>query len=123
MDALLQDVRYGVRMLVKHSGFTLAAVLCLALGIGLNTTIFSVVSAMLIRPLPYDEPERLVALHEAQIKKGTEWNPLSAHNLADWTEQSNVFEQVAAFQRRSFNFSTEDNPERLAGVRVSMAPS
>ncbi len=121
MDALLQDVRYGVRMLVKHSGFTLAAVLCLALGIGLNTTIFSVVSAMLIRPLPYDEPEQLVALHETQIKKGTEWNPLSAHNLADWQEQSNVFEQVAAFQRRSFNFSTGDNPERLAGVRVSSA--
>lgn len=119
MDALLQDVRYGVRMLVKHSGFTLAAVLCLALGIGLNTTIFSVVSAMLIRPLPYDEPERLVALHETQIKKGTEWNPLSAHNLMDWKEQSNVFEQVAAFQRRSFNFSTEENPERLAGARVS----
>ncbi len=119
MDALLQDVRYGVRMLVKYPGFTLAAVLCLALGIGLNTTIFSVVSTMLIRPLPYSEPERLVALHETQIKKGTEWNPLSAHNLADWKEQSQVFEEVAAFQRRSFNFSTEDNPERLAGVRVN----
>ncbi|HKQ51685.1 MAG TPA: ABC transporter permease [Pyrinomonadaceae bacterium] len=119
MDALLQDVRYGFRMLVKHPGFTLAAVLCLALGIGLNTTIFSVVSAMLIRPLPYAEPERVVALHETQIKKGTEWNPLSAQNLADWKEQSQVFDEVAAFQRRSFNFSTEDNPERLAGVRVN----
>jgi putative ABC transport system permease protein len=119
MDAVSQDVRYGVRMLVKHPGFTLAAVLCLALGIGLNTTIFSVVSAMLIRPLPYAEPEQLVALHETQIKKGTEWNPLSAHNLADWKEQGQVFEQVAAFQRRSFNFSTEDHPERLAGVRVN----
>ncbi len=119
MSTFLQDLRYGFRLLLKNPAFTLAAVLCLALGIGINTTIFSAVSAMLIRPFPYHEPEQLVALHETQIKQGTEWNPISAQNYADWRERSRAFEEMSAFQRRSFNFSTEEQPERLAGARVS----
>src|SRR5918992_5749049 len=99
MRTLLQDLRYAVRMLAKRPGFALVAVLALALGIGANTAIFSVVNAVLLRPLPYLEAERLLVVwenHEARNGPETEWT--SPPNFADWRDQNSVFDGVAALQ-------------------------
>jgi putative ABC transport system permease protein len=119
MDSLLQDVRFAVRTLRKSPGFTFLAVLCLALGIGVNTTIFSVVNAMLLRPFPFAEPERLVALLDTQVKNGIDDASLSYKNFVDWREQNSVFAQVAAYDWRSLTLSDGDEPERLEGSAIT----
>jgi putative ABC transport system permease protein len=96
MDTLMQDVRYAVRALVKQRGFTVIAVLTLALGIGINTTMFSVINATLIRPLPQVEMEGLVTLHELHLAEGT-MSSVSLPNLSDWQERSTTLAEVAAF--------------------------
>src|SRR4051812_3618487 len=93
MDTLLQDLRYSLRLLAKRPGFTIVAVLTLALGIGANTAVFSVVSAVLLRSLPYRSPERLVVVSEAIDK---EPRPVSYPNFRDWRAQNEVFEDIAA---------------------------
>ena len=97
LDNLVQDIRYGLRMLVKNPGFTAVAVLTLALGIGANTAIFSVVNAVLLRPLPFPNPEQLVALFERDPKVGYDQNFPAAGNYPDWYAQNNVFTQMAAY--------------------------
>jgi len=116
MDTLLNNIRYAYRMLVKSPGFTVMIVFVLALGIGANTAIFSVVNAVLLRPLPYAEPDRLVILWE---KGATQDTSVSYPNFLDWREQNHAFEQVAAFRRDSFNLVGTGEPERLAGRMVS----
>jgi putative ABC transport system permease protein len=117
IETLWQDVRYGFRMLWKSPGFTVVAVLALALGVGANTAIFSVVNAVLLRPLPYAEPERLVILWE---KGATQDTSVSYPNFLDWRAQTQAFEQLAAFRRESFNLvGAGGEPERLAGRMVS----
>jgi putative ABC transport system permease protein len=116
METLLQDLRYGVRTLVKHPGFTLIAVITLALGIGANTAIFSVVYALLLRPLPYHEPERLVMLGE------TWWGErrvVAYPNFSDWRERARSFEGMASFRWQSFNLTGVDKPVRLQGLIVN----
>jgi putative ABC transport system permease protein len=114
---LWQDLRYGARMLRKQPGFTLIAVLTLALGIGANTAIFSIVNAVLLRPLPYREPERLMILQEHYGAAG--FSP-SYPNFADWRAQNIAFTSIAAVsQSWSFNFSGAGEPERLQGRLVS----
>jgi predicted permease len=117
MNSVLQDLRYGVHMLIQKPGFTLIAVLALALGIGANTAIFSVVNAVLLRPLPYDEPERLVMVWGTtpNIPKET----VSLPDFADWRDQNGVFEGMTAMQFTSFNLTGGDDPERLIGARVT----
>ncbi|WP_420130058.1 ABC transporter permease [Longimicrobium sp.] len=97
MDTLLQDLRYGLRMLSRTPGFTLVAVLTLALGIGLNTAIFSVVNGVLLRPLPFREPDQLVRLHHVHPEKAAEGGPFSPQDLEDLRAGANGFESLAAY--------------------------
>ncbi|HJR05979.1 MAG TPA: ABC transporter permease [Pyrinomonadaceae bacterium] len=123
MSTFLNDVRYGLRMLFKSPGFTLIAIFALALGIGANSAIFSVVNAMLLRPLPFPEPERLVVIWETNPNLGANLrlrNEASPANLKDWIAQSNSFENIAAFRWGDFNLSGTDNPEQLIGHPVTV---
>jgi putative ABC transport system permease protein len=116
-DEMFQDMRFGLRMLLKHPGFTFIAVLTLALGIGANTAIFSVVNAVLIRPLPYPEPDRLVILDE--VPPGGGQFAIAPGNFVDWRDQSGSFVGMAAFGRMSFNLTGHGEAERLPGLRLS----
>jgi len=117
MNTLFQDLNYGFRMLWKHPGVTAIAVITLALGIGANTAIFSVVNAVLLNPLPYREPDRLVALWENVPKHGR-WRTAPA-NFFDWKKQSTVFEDVSAFGASTRTLTGDGEPEQLIGARVS----
>ncbi len=119
MNAFWQDLRYGARMLLKNPGFALIAVLTLALSIGANTAIFSVVNAVLLRPLPFPHPEQLFTLWERNPKLGYEQNPPAAGNYVDWRAQNRVFAEMAIYNSRKFTLAQADQPERLAGAAVS----
>jgi putative ABC transport system permease protein len=116
---LWQDLRYGLRTLRKHPGFTAVAVTALALGIGANTAIFSVVNTVLLRPLPYKDPERLVMVWEDDTKGGYPRDTPAVANYVDWREQNRVFDGMAAIADQSFNLTGVGDPERLDGKRVS----
>ncbi|HEV2802103.1 MAG TPA: ABC transporter permease [Pyrinomonadaceae bacterium] len=116
MGNILQDLRYGFRMLRKTPGFTLVAVVTLGLGLGANSAIFSVVNAVLLRPLPLGEPERLVVVWE---KKQTQDSAVAYPNYLDWREGSRAFAQLAAYRRDSFNLTGAGEPERVAGRHVT----
>ena len=120
MNALVHDIRYGLRMLAKNPGFTAAAVLTLALGIGANTAIFSVVHAVLLKPLPYKDADRLVIVWEQNPERGWYRNIVSAANLLDWRRQNDVFTQMAAVDPlKAFNLTGTGNPEEVWGERVT----
>ena len=119
METLLQDMRYGARMLLKTPGFTLIAVLTLALGIGANTAIFSVVNGVLLRQLPYDEPERLALIRQQALSHGLESLPIAASEFTDYRNQTQSFTHLAAFDTTDFNLTGGDLPERVSGARVS----
>jgi putative ABC transport system permease protein len=115
METLWQDLRYSGRMLLKHPGFTLIAVLTLTLGIGANTAIFSIVNAVLLRPFPYNAPEQLVIVGEY-----VEGGSVSYPNFADWKDDRKVFDGASAVRsNESFNFTGAGDPERLQGRLVS----
>jgi putative ABC transport system permease protein len=116
-DQLRQDVRYGLRMLGRNPGFTLVAVLTLAIGIGLTTAVFSVVNAVLLRPLPYADGERIVLVRETfrDLNRGN----ASVGHFHDWSEQNTVFEHTAAGQAVTFNLADDGDPERIRGMRVT----
>jgi len=117
IENLLQDLRYGTRMLLKNPGFTLIAVVTLALGIGANTAIFSLVYALLLRPLPYPEPERLVMLSEKGRDGGRKQIPYPT--FGDWRERAQSFEGMASIRDQSFNLTGVDRPVRLRGRTVN----
>jgi predicted permease len=119
METLIQDIRYGVRTLLKTPGFTAVAVIALALGIGANSAIFSVVNAVLLRPLAFDEPDRLVMVWEKRMALGRVRNVASAPDFVDWRAQNTVFEEMAAYSNTAFNITGGDEPERIQGVAVS----
>ena len=114
-----QDVRYALRMLAKNPAFTAIAVVALALGIGANTAIFSVVNAVLLRPLPFKHPEQLVMLWENAAHLGFPKDTPSPANFLDWQKQAQSFTGMAAMVERSFNLTGVGEPERLEGRRIS----
>jgi predicted permease len=119
MHSLIQDLRYALRQLRRSPGFTSIAVLMLALGIGANTAIFSMVNAVLLKPLPYKEADRLVMVWEQNPHRGWFENIVSAANFLDWKKQNHVFEDMAAFESNFFNLSGGSQPEEIAGERVT----
>jgi putative ABC transport system permease protein len=117
MLTFLQDLRYAARMLAKSPGFTLVAVLTLALGIGANTAIFSFIDGVLLKPLPYGDPERIVMVWEKP--PGGDRNGISTLNYLDWKNQNTVFEAMAAQTGGSFTWTGAQEPVQLRGARVS----
>ncbi len=118
MEFIWQDMRYGARMLLKSPGFTVVAVLTLALGIGANTAIFSVVNFVLLRPLEYANSDQLVMVWERNTKKGWNESPTSFADFVDFRDNAKSVELVA-FTDTNFNLTGGDQPERVAGLRVS----
>ena len=119
MQTLLQDLRYGLRVLAKNSGLTAVAVITLALGIGANTAIFSVVNAALLRPLPYEDPSRLVYVWSAEKARGINQSTVSIPDLHDWREQSRAFDGMAGWWSGTYNLSGGDEPQQVDGWTVS----
>jgi putative ABC transport system permease protein len=116
-DEMFQDLRFGLRMLLKQPGFTTIAVLTLALGIGANTAIFSVAHALVLRPLPYHEPERLVLLSGTGRNGGRSFIPYP--NFSDWRERGQSFEGMASIRSQGFNLTGIDRPVSLRGRTVN----
>src|SRR5881398_191464 len=120
METLSQDIRYGLRALRASPGFSITAIVCLALGIGANTAIFSVVNAVLLRPLPFQEPERLMMVWNKGLEAaGGDRTPLAVADLLDWRARSQSFESVGAFQQRLFTYTGGESPERVRGAGVT----
>src|SRR5690242_20693944 len=118
-ETLAQDVRYGLRMLAKHKAFTSIAVITLALGIGANTAIFSVVNELLLRPLPYRDADRIVTVWEVS-PEGRHQNSTSRQNYRAWKAQGSSFEQMAAFTDQRVNLTGAGDPEELSVQFTSM---
>src|SRR6185436_16951082 len=116
---MFQDIRYGIRMLLKKPGFTAVAVITLALGIGANTAIFSVVNGVLLRPLPFNQAEQLIRVYVTVPDRGIKNNPASWLNFADWRAQNAVFEAMTAYSGASATFTGGDTPEQIEGVAAS----
>jgi putative ABC transport system permease protein len=115
MGILWQDLRYSLRALSRHLGFTLIVTLILGLGIGASTAIFSFVNGVLLRPLPFPEPDRLVVLKETNPQKGQNPTVVSPRNLEDWEERSQTIEQFGAWRDWGFTLSTPEGPEGVRG--------
>ncbi len=117
METLLQDIKYGIRMLLRSPGFTLVALLALALGIGANTAIFSVVDGLLLRPLPYPEAGRLVFISEwsQQVPEMS----VSMANFNDWRQQNKVFESMVPYNSANWILTGQEEPERLQGRQIT----
>ena len=106
-----QDLIYGLRWLRKNPGFTLLAVLMLAVGIGVNTAMFSVINAVLLQPLPYPEPDRIVWMNESGPEVAN--RHVSYPNFVDWRARNSVFESMSTFRGWSVNITGTDKPEAL----------
>src|SRR6266478_4862126 len=117
MNELIQDLRYGLRSLKQNPGFTLVAVMTLAIGIGANTAIFSFVDGVLLKPLPYAEPDRIMRVLEKPPGDGR--NGISTLNYLDWQKENTVFEYMAARTGGSVTLTGLNEPLQLRGSRVS----
>lgn len=119
MDTLFRDIRFALRSLVKRPGFTLIIVLTLALGIGANAAVFSVINGVLLRPLPYRDADRVVMLWQNNSKAGVPRNDVSPANFVDWSEQSTSFEAMAGIEPFGFSMVGEGEPERFSAWLVT----
>jgi predicted permease len=126
MESLIKDIRYGIRSLLKHPGFTLIAVLTLALGIGANTAIFSLVNAVLLKPLPFPEPDRLVMVWEDMSSIGSprNYSESAPGTYADWKAQQSVFDDLAVLNWKPLNLTGDGEPEKIPsfGVTANLFP-
>src|SRR5688500_2648424 len=118
METFCQDLRFGLRMLMKKPGFTATAVLTLALGIDANTAIFSVVNSVLLKPLPYKEPERLVMMNHLYPKLDLKAS-VSAIGYTHYRDNNQTFENLMAFSNWQVNLTGAGEPERLSGIAVT----
>lgn len=119
METLLQDIRFGVRMLLRSPSVSIVATIALALGIGANTAIFSVVNAVLLRPLPFRDSESLVAVFETVYDRGQQRGSHSYPNFFDVRSQNTVFERMACYHGSDFIMTGRDEPVRVQGSVVS----
>lgn len=119
MDSLLRDVKFSARSLLKRPTLTIIAIITLAIGIGSNTAIFSVVNALLIKPLPFPELDRVVAVWESRPERGAQRLEASMANFLDWRSQSQSFEQMGLYRFWSTNLTGGDSPERIQGFLVT----
>src|SRR5215204_3397886 len=119
MNRLWHDLRYAARMLRNRPGFTLVAVITLSLGIGANTAIFSVVYAVVIKPLPFPKPEQIVIVRDDFTGRGVEDTGMSVDELKDFQERSGVFDQISAVWSVDANLTGSDRPERIELLAVS----
>src|SRR5262245_10922409 len=116
IETLMQDLRYGARMLLKNPGFTLVAIITLSLGIGANTTIFSLINSLLLKPIPFPQADRLALVWQLQVSNPESRNIVSAPNFWDWQRQNDVFENMAVFNTggRGYDLSGDGEPERVS---------
>ena len=119
MESLLKDIRLGLRSLLKHPGFTVIGVVTLALGIGANSAIFSVVNGVLLRPFPFAAPDRLVVIWERSMKQGLPRMVVSPPDFADLRAQNQVFQKMAAYRLQDFTVVSGGEPERVRGARAT----
>src|SRR5437016_5135111 len=115
----MNNLRFAFRQLLKNPGFTTVAVLTLALGIGANTTMFSIINGVLLKPLPYPEPERLVRVFNTFKEQGWDRVNITAPAFVEWGKQNTVFEGVAAIGGASLNLTGHGEPERIVGQSCS----
>ena len=116
---MYQDLRYGFRLLRKYPLFSLSIVVTVALGIGANATIFGVINAVLLEPLPFKEPDRLVRLWETNLKQNQAASPVSVPNFQDWQRQQSTFEDLVALELATFNLTGRGEPQRVAAARIT----
>src|SRR5688572_19338982 len=119
METFLRDIRFGIRSLLKRPAITAIAIITLALGIGANTAIFSFVNGILLRPLPYPEPDRLALINETAFKRGMSEMGISFPNFLDWRARNHVFEDIATYQGANFSLTGVGEPQQVRGARVS----
>src|SRR2546421_11239124 len=117
MNTLWQDLRYGARMLLKSPSVSIVVILALALGIGANTAIFSVINSVLLRPLPYDQADRLLFLNERS--RVMDEMSISYPNFTDWRNQNHVFEKIGVYNRNSYNLTGYGEAERILTAQAS----
>src|SRR5215210_1720542 len=116
---MINDLRIAARSLFNSPGFSLVAIITVALAIGANTAVFSLVNALLIRPLPFQAPQKLVLLFEKFAAQGLDQIPVSAPEYLDWEKQTRSYERIAGFNFADYNLTGGDMPERIAGAIVT----
>ena len=119
MESLLRDLKFSVRSLLKRPALAIIAIVTLAIGIGANSAIFSVVNALLLKPLPFPDPDRIVALWDKVPSRGVERNEVTVANYLDWRAQNRTFEQLGMYRWWSTNLTGADSPERVQGFQVT----
>src|SRR5215207_4519507 len=118
-DGASRDLRFAARRLRKYPLFSLAIVGTIALGIGANATIFGVINAVLLEPLPYKDPDRLVRLWESNLKQSQPESPVSVPNYQDWQRQQSAFEELAALEMATYNITGSGEAQRVASARIT----
>jgi putative ABC transport system permease protein len=119
MGTMAQDIRYGVRMLIKHRLTTIVCVAALALGIGANTAMFSVAEAFLLRPVPFDNADKFVALVDARSEQSVDMNSVAPATYFEWRDQAQSFEQMGAYRWDALNLTGEGRPEKVQGFQIT----